>query len=253
MANIEIRNRFTGNIIISGEYESIKHCLERNRANLQEANLRGADLQEADLRGADLQEADLWGADLRGADLRRAYLRRANLWEADLRGAELQGANLRGANLRGADLRGADLWGADLRGADLWGAKYQEPLFLTDSYSLKLLPEDTVLTFWKYLIDGKSPYYYYPYEVGQTYTFENFDNNENNSCGLGGNVATLMWCLKDNLKADEFIEVCFKVSDIVAIPFTSDGKFRVKQFTVLRKINRKEAVKLLNDLVKGGK
>jgi hypothetical protein len=64
------------------------------RANLREANLRGADLQWANLRVADLQ------------------------W-ANLRVANLRGANLRWANLRGADLRGADLRGADLRGADL--------------------------------------------------------------------------------------------------------------------------------------
>ena len=56
------------------------------------------------------------------ADLRDADLRGANLWGADLQGANLQGADLRGANLRDADLRGANLWGADLRGADLWGA-----------------------------------------------------------------------------------------------------------------------------------
>ena len=47
------------------------------RADLGEANLRGADLRganlgEANLRGADLREADLRGADLRGADLREA-------------------------------------------------------------------------------------------------------------------------------------------------------------------------------------
>jgi len=75
---IEIKKRFTGSIILSGDYGNIKDCLEKNRY----ANLRYADLKYANLRGADLG-----------------------------------GANLRGANLRGADLRGADLRGADLRGA----------------------------------------------------------------------------------------------------------------------------------------
>lgn len=46
-----------------------------------------ADLQDADLRGANLQDAYLWGA---------------NLWDADLRGANLRGAYLQGADLRGA-------------------------------------------------------------------------------------------------------------------------------------------------------
>ena len=31
MMKIEIKNRFTGTVILCGEYESIKDCLERNR------------------------------------------------------------------------------------------------------------------------------------------------------------------------------------------------------------------------------
>ncbi|EDD3743507.1 pentapeptide repeat-containing protein [Salmonella enterica subsp. enterica serovar Muenchen] len=88
-----------------------------SRANLCDANLRGANL-----RGANLCDANLRGANLRGADLCDANLRGANLRGADLRGANLCDANLRGANLRGADLRGANLCGANLRGADLRGA-----------------------------------------------------------------------------------------------------------------------------------
>jgi len=104
---IKIKSRFDNNkVLVSGKYENIKECLEKNKGtNLQGANLRGA---------------DLWGADLWGADLQDAYLRDANL-----RGTNLQGANLRDANLRGANLRGAYLWGAYLRGADLQGAYLQ--------------------------------------------------------------------------------------------------------------------------------
>jgi len=115
---IEIKHRYEGNIILCGEYESVKDCLAKNRG----ANLRGANLWGANLRGA-----NLWGANLEGANLRGANLRGANLWGANLRGANLRGANLRGANLRGANLeganlRGANLEGANLRGANLWGA-----------------------------------------------------------------------------------------------------------------------------------
>ena len=85
---------------------------EGQKADLREANLRGADLREADLRRADLCRADLREADLRGADLCGA-----NLCEADLRGADLRGANLCEADLRGADLRGANL---DYSAFPLW-------------------------------------------------------------------------------------------------------------------------------------
>ena len=85
-----------------------------DRANLREADLRGANLWEADLRGA-----NLWRADLREANLREADLREADLWRADLREANLVGADLRRADLRRADLRRANLREANLRGADL--------------------------------------------------------------------------------------------------------------------------------------
>jgi hypothetical protein len=93
---IEIKNRFTGQVICTGE--TIADAVQKNLAGL-----RGADLRLAGFRGADLSWADLSGADLRGAGFR--------------------GADLRLAGLRGADLRGADFSGADLRGAGLSGAK----------------------------------------------------------------------------------------------------------------------------------
>ena len=135
---IEIKNRWTGNILF--EYlsenntikktvsEAIKSEANLRRANLRGANLRGANLRRAnlygaDLRGADLCGADLCGADLCGADLCGADLRRANLRRANLCGADLYGADLRGADLCGANLCGANLCGADLCGANLCGAK----------------------------------------------------------------------------------------------------------------------------------
>ena len=89
-----------------------------HEANLRWADLRGADLHEANLRWADLHEANLYEADLHEADLRWADLHEANLYEADLHEADLRWANLREANLREADLRGADLYGANLYGAN---------------------------------------------------------------------------------------------------------------------------------------
>ena len=82
------------------------------RADLCNANLRGANLWGADLRNANLCDADLCNANLRGANLHGADLRNANLCDADL-----CGANLRGADLCDADLCDANLCCANLRGA----------------------------------------------------------------------------------------------------------------------------------------
>jgi len=109
---IEIKNRWTGNILF--EYLSENNTIKKT---VSEAIKSEANLRRANLRGADLCGADLRGADLCGADLRRANLRRANLCGADLYGADLCGADLCGANLCGANLCGADLCGANLCGA----------------------------------------------------------------------------------------------------------------------------------------
>ncbi len=189
-------------------------------------------------------------ASLNGASLNGASLNGANLNGANLNGANLYGANLYGANLNGASLNGASLNGANLYGANLYGANNLNSIYVSDLYSLKLLPKDTILTYWKYLKDGKSPYQGKEYLVGKTYTEKDFNTDEREQCGSGLNVATLQWCLKDSGSNAELIEVQFKVSDIIAIPYFTDGKFRVKKFKVLRKITKEQAEKLLKDITK---
>ena len=61
---MDIKNRFTGNIIFS----------------INADTLSGANLSRADLSGADLSGADLSGANLSGANLSRANLSGADLW-----------------------------------------------------------------------------------------------------------------------------------------------------------------------------
>jgi len=219
------------------EYETENNTIKKTveKAVKQNIYLHGACLQGAFLPFACLRNGDFQGACFRGADLHFA----------DFRGANLRGADFRGANLQCIDFRGADFTGADFRGADVEGIRFKESLFLSDLYSLKLLPKDTKLRFWKYLVNGKSPYCNFKYEVGKVYRFNKYDEDETNLCSYGGNVATLMWCLKNNLEANEFLEVEFKVSDIVAIPYATDGKFRVKEFKVVKKYTRKQVLNLL--------
>ena len=71
---IEIKNRFTGNVLFQLETENNSVNKTVIEAVKQGADLQGADLREADLRGADLREAYLQGAYLREADLQGAYL-----------------------------------------------------------------------------------------------------------------------------------------------------------------------------------
>ena len=288
---IQIKNRWD-NVIYEYECENnnarktVKNAVDRGAyltganlrdANLRDANLRGANLNGADLTGAYLRDANLRDANLRdanlnGADLRGANLRDANLNGADLRGANLNGAYLTDANLNGADLTGAylrdanlrdaNLNGADLTGAYLRGAKIDKSYayhIIPDFYILKMQSPDTKIKAWKYLSDdGGSPVQDEGrifYEVGKTYSESKCDKNELELCSNGLNVATLQWCFKNSPEVDDtpFIEVEFEAKDIIAIPFFTDGKFRVSKLTVLRKTTRAKALKELIKLTKWNK
>ena len=105
--HIKINCRWKDTVIFEGEFESLKHAVEKaiaDKVDLRGVDLRGANLRGADLRDADLSCADLSCADLRGVDLRGANLRCADLVDAYLSGAYLSGADLRCANLSGAYL-----------------------------------------------------------------------------------------------------------------------------------------------------
>ena len=121
---IEIKNRWTGDVLFEYKKENntIKDTLERaveDGANLIGADLSRADLSIANLNGANLSRADLSRANLYEADLSRADLSRADLSIANLYEADLSRADLSRANLNGADLSRADLSRANLNGADL--------------------------------------------------------------------------------------------------------------------------------------
>ena len=88
----------------------------------ERADLRDADLRGANLHSANLSDADLCGANLRGADLSGANLRDANLHSADLRDAHLHSADLSDAHLCGANLCGANLCGAKNTDKTAWDA-----------------------------------------------------------------------------------------------------------------------------------
>jgi len=248
---IEIRRWDNDEIIICGEYESVKDCLEKNRnksfyganlrsANLSSADLRSADLSSADLRSANLSSADLRWADLRSADLSSADLSSANLRWADLRSADLSWANLRWANLRLADLSSANLRWADLRLADLSWAKNINKYLTTPLYILldqpnkivayKLVTKENIGPFNGGIV----------YEIGKEYEEKDFDTDENNQCGQGINLATLDWCIQEWKEGYKILLAEFKKKDIVCIPIGSDGKFRVKRCKIIGEKDLKE-------------
>ena len=80
---MEIKNRFTGKVIHSGDFDSMRElvfdAINKN-VNLMGANLRDANLQNSNLQGVNLQGANLWGTNLQGVNLSGAILRGAKMW-----------------------------------------------------------------------------------------------------------------------------------------------------------------------------
>jgi len=243
---MEIRNIY-GDILLS-----------LKDANLKGANLKGANLEGANLEYANLEDANLKGANLKGANLEGANLEYANLEDANLEGANLEGANLEDANLEDANLKGANLKGANLKDANLKGANLEDAVNfpLPQLYILKQLSPKTKITLWKYIKDGKSPISNNPitYIVGKSYVETIYESDERVECGAGLSLATLQWCLNDSLFENNvsYIECQFTPADIVAIPFATDGKIRVKKLKVLREVGREEAENILKKSMKGG-
>src|SRR3990167_3565139 len=159
------------------------------------------------------------------------YESKDNTLKKTLDEAVKQGANLRGANLRGANLR---------------GAKNLSPLYWDNLNILRM--QKGKLRAFKYLNGDESPIddKKLTYKVDKTVIEKDYDDSDLVSCSKGLNVATLEWCLREgNIESNNFIEVEFKASDIVAIPYNSDGKFRVKKLKVIRKIPKAELKKFL--------
>jgi hypothetical protein len=213
------------------------------RADLSDADLRGADLSDADLRGANLSDANLSDADLRGANLSDANLSDAGLRGADLSDANLSDANLSYASLRGADLRGANLSDASLRGANLSDANLSGASGLLNpakwiAENFKKNENGSIVCYKTFGSMYKSPEHW-TFEPGE-YVTEEVNGCRSNDCGCGVNVASLDWVRREfsgeiwecEIEPDDFLSV--------VVPYNTNGKFRAGRVKIVRKVERGE-------------
>ena len=246
---IEIKNRFNGSIVFSIEAKSLRlgleiavgqevnlHSADLRSANLHSANLRSANLSYANLSYADLHSADLHSANLSYADLHSADLSSANLHSANLHSADLSSANLRSANLSYANLSYADLHSADLHSAKGINKHSCTPLLI--------LKEQTGNIRAYKLVNNESEGIYrggIKYVIGKTVKVDDIDENENEQCAAGINLATLDWCMKEwqedyRILIAEFprwIKKDGEKIDNIIIPIATDGKFRVRKCKIV--------------------
>ena len=78
------------------------------------------------------------------------------------------------------------------------------------------------------------------YEVGKTYEVAEANTNEHEPCGAGINLATIDWCLNERQRNYRLLLCTFNPEDIAAIPYGTDGKFRVTKCKVVREVDWKE-------------
>ena len=234
---IQIKNRWTGNLIFEGEFDCLRDAVAKARANLYGANLSGANLSGADLSGANLSGANLSGANLSGANLSGANLSRANLSGANLSGADLSRANLSGANLSGANLSRANLSRADLSGANLSGAEGVNKFLTTDLHILTDQP-GKIRAYKLVTSEGTGPWNRgIFYKKGESVSVDNANCNENDQCGAGINLATLNWVMREWHEGYRILIAEFTAKDIASIPIGSDGKFRVHRCKIVGEKN----------------
>jgi hypothetical protein len=223
--NVEIKDRWYGRVLFSGDYVSIG---EAAKAALKS------------------------GAVLRNADLRNAVLS-----GAVLRNADLSGAVLRNADLRNADLSGADLSGADLSGADLSGASGITVPAVSDLALLFAQP-GPVRAYKVVTCDGRSPIHgtRLKYEIGtRVNSLEEPNRDPAESCGTGIHLATPRWVV-DYIRSNRYdfdrnafrvLVVEFNRDDLAAIPYTSEGKFRVRGCTPVADVSKEELLSWLGE------
>ena len=180
------------------------------------------------------QRANLHEADLRGADLREA-----DLSEADLRWADLREADLSGANLRWADLSGADLSGANLSGAHLSGAQgiFDPCAWLAANCKRVRGGIEAYKTFGLYNQPPES----WKQEPGAEIS-EVVNPNPTDDCGCGVNVATLDWVRRNSDKNLPIWKVLVKWEWMVGavVPYGTDGKFRVPRAKLVEVVETTE-------------
>ena len=211
------------------------HDKDGKRADFREKDLSGINLREAVLSEADLNKANLQDADLRQTILQYTNLSWANLKKANLQDANLSWANLGGANLIDADLRRANLWGANLQDAILKGVDLRNVKNLPLS-GLNILKyqKEKIRAFKLVNKNFEGIYRRLKYKIGKEINEPDYDSDERILCSKGLNVATFEWCLKNRETDNKILEVEFYAKDIVAIPYATDGIFRIKRCKVIK-------------------
>ena len=71
------------------------------------------------------------------------------------------------------------------------------------------------------------------YVVGESYSVDDANCDEQAQCAAGINLATLDWCMKNWNEGYRILIAEFEANDIAAIPVATDGKLRCHRCTIV--------------------
>jgi hypothetical protein len=240
-----------GDIIEQSDTLTFEQLVEKNKANLTNANLSGTCLYVANLTGANLTGANLTGTYLNGADLRGANLRKACLYNVGLYSANLSEANLTEANLRRANLRGANLYKTNLSGVELTSANLSEANLtganltsaslncanLTNTIglikSMNVKPGDI---YWKRFDSGLiNEGYQFKIGINELRPGEVFASDERVMCSYPGfHFASRKWCAENYSYRPYEAIIRIPLNAKINEPWGTDGKASADKIEILQ-------------------
>ena len=131
----------------------------------------------------------------------------------------------------------ADLQGAYLRGAYLRGTILEDINWLA---YIGIVPNKSGVAFAYKVTNAEGEGVYQGginYDKASSFEVDKVDDDTNNQCSYGINLATFAWCLNEYTdKSRRLFMFRFNIKDAVC-PIGSDGKFRVKRCTKVGECN----------------
>ena len=165
--------------------------------------------------------------------------------------ADLSRADLSGANLYGADLSGANLSRANLSGANLSVARNIPLMFNTFLHGVKYTAYKAVNSAYQSLMAHGCKGTRLDYSIGNKVSVPNANTDRRELCAAGVNVAYLEYIF-NNHRDDTIVLVEFYGEDVAAVPYASDGKFRLHRCTVIRDVTE-EVKRFIEEMSTGQK
>ena len=129
----------------------------------------------------------------------------------------------------------ANLPGADLSRADLSRAKNIPLVFNTFLPGVEYTAFKAVTKELQSLMVHGDVGTSLDYSIGNIVTVKNANTDRRELCASGINVAYMEYILKNHMK-NTIVLVEFYGQDVAAVPYASDGKFRLHRCTVIRDV-----------------